>query len=359
MGYEIDFMATGTEKSGDAIALRFGNLHGTRDEQTVVVIDGGFTETGADLVNHIDQHYNTKRVDLVISTHPDGDHAAGLKTVLEQCEVGALWMHRPWNHTEDIAKMFVDGRVTDASVTESLRKSLEDARSLERLATSKRIPIIEPFVGLKHSSGQVLVLGPTLTYYESLLPGFRATPEPKQQVGLFAAAVQGVGNVITKVAEALDIETLDDSGETSAENNSSAIVLIEVDDRYLLFTGDAGIPALTQVVDLLARVGFDFSKLGLVQVPHHGSQRNIGPTLLNTLLGPKLEQEITLRHAVVSVANTDDPKHPSKKVTNAFRRRGAPVYPTAGAHKRKHFNAPYRDGWEPASPLPLFSEVEE
>jgi hypothetical protein len=31
MGYEIDFLGVGEEsKSGDAIAIRFGNLHGAR-----------------------------------------------------------------------------------------------------------------------------------------------------------------------------------------------------------------------------------------------------------------------------------------------------------------------------------------
>ena len=40
MGYEIDFLPVG-DKSGDAIALRYGNLFGQRTEQTVVVVDGG------------------------------------------------------------------------------------------------------------------------------------------------------------------------------------------------------------------------------------------------------------------------------------------------------------------------------
>jgi hypothetical protein len=45
--YEIDFLPVGDgARSGDAIALRYGNLEGTRAEQTVVVIDGGFTDDG-------------------------------------------------------------------------------------------------------------------------------------------------------------------------------------------------------------------------------------------------------------------------------------------------------------------------
>lgn len=79
MGYELDFLGVGEEsKSGDAIALRFGNLFGTRHEQTVVVIDGGFKSTGDSVVEHIRSHFNTGVVDVVISTHPDQDHINGL-----------------------------------------------------------------------------------------------------------------------------------------------------------------------------------------------------------------------------------------------------------------------------------------
>src|SRR5438105_4350699 len=105
MGYEVDFLPVGDgERSGDAIALRFGNLSGSRLEQTVMVIDGGYVESGEALVEHIKEYYKTDDVDIVVSTHPDADHAAGLAVVLEQLRVRVLWMHRPWNHTEDIAK---------------------------------------------------------------------------------------------------------------------------------------------------------------------------------------------------------------------------------------------------------------
>ncbi len=76
MGYEIDFLAVGDgEKSGDAIAIRYGNLFGGREEQTVVVIDGGDRHSGDILVQHIATHFQTDRVDIAILTHPDSDHA--------------------------------------------------------------------------------------------------------------------------------------------------------------------------------------------------------------------------------------------------------------------------------------------
>ena len=60
MGIEIDFLAVGDEsKSGDAVAIRYGNLFGPRDQHRVVVIDGGFTDNGTALVELIRGHYQT------------------------------------------------------------------------------------------------------------------------------------------------------------------------------------------------------------------------------------------------------------------------------------------------------------
>jgi hypothetical protein len=60
MGYEVDFQAVGEgERSGDAIALRYGNLNGSRAEQTVITIDGGTLESGDELVKHIRNFYGT------------------------------------------------------------------------------------------------------------------------------------------------------------------------------------------------------------------------------------------------------------------------------------------------------------
>lgn len=359
MGYEIDFIHVGQgEDSGDAIALRFGNLFGDRSEQTIVVIDGGFKESAEDLVTHIKEYYQTNRVDLVVSTHPDADHAAGLEIVIDKLEVDCLWLHQPWNHTDDIARLFKDGRVTDRSIREALRRSLDTARNLERLAQAKRIPIIEPFTGVQDASGCLTVLGPTISFYESLLPDFRGTPEPKEAIGLLTRTLAEAKEFIHRIAETWDYETLDDSGETTAENNTSTILLLTTDNTSMLFTADAAIPALTQVIDLLESIGFDFSTLSFIQTPHHGSRRSVGPSILDRLLGKKRKEDVKLKTAFVSASKGGEPKHPSKKVTNAFRRRGVWVHSTQGSTKRQHYNAPDR-GWKESTPLPFYDEVEE
>ncbi len=370
MGYEVDFLAVGDEsKSGDAIALRFGNLFGKRAEQVVVVIDGGFKDDGQRLINLIREHYdNTDTIDLVIATHPHGDHTAGLETVLTEMKVKELWMHRPWDeeHTNNISKWFEDGRVTDKSVRENLRKSLDTARELEKIANQKGIPIIEPFVGVykDFGFGRIDIAGPTKEYYESLLPDFASTPKSKSsRISLLKGIGEIVKEVVSMISENWAKETLNDSGETSAENNSSAIALLDVGNKNFLFTGDAGIPALTEVADLLEANKITHEDFNFIQVPHHGSKKNVGPTILNRLVGPKLDNNENKKTALISCAIKGNPKHPAKKVINALNRRGACVGTTKGQHLVFPFNdlqnAPSRGGYAAVEPLPFYTEVEE
>ena len=117
MGYEVDIIGIGQEsKSGDAITLRWGNLYGPLDQQKVVIIDGGFRDSGQIVVDHIQEYYGTDSVDAVISTHPDQDHINGLEIVLDKLSVQELWIHKPWEHNHNLASKFADGREVDPNV---------------------------------------------------------------------------------------------------------------------------------------------------------------------------------------------------------------------------------------------------
>ncbi|HWB27617.1 MAG TPA: MBL fold metallo-hydrolase [Chitinophagaceae bacterium] len=108
---EMDFLPVGeNSKSGDAIALRFGTYESAEwKDQTVFVIDGGNATSGDALVKHVTEVYKTDTVDRVILTHPDGDHASGLRTLVDNSNVGKIWMHRPWNHWEDLKEFIHNG----------------------------------------------------------------------------------------------------------------------------------------------------------------------------------------------------------------------------------------------------------
>lgn len=347
----MDFLPVGDgERGGDAIAFRYGNLHGPRNQQVVVVIDGGTRESGAAVVTHVRKHFGTNEIDLVISTHPDSDHTSGLRTVIEECQVEQLWMHKPWEHSEDIVRAFRDGRITDDSIERRLRKSLATAHDLQDVANMRGVKITEPFTGLGLGNGEIVVLGPTRSYYEGLLPDFRDMPQTHEDESLLERILKAGRDAVERVRETLHVETLTDEGRTSAENNSSAVVLFRPSrGHYLLFTADAGIPALAGAIRAAATAGVDLRYVELLQVPHHGSRRNIGPVILDN---------VRARLAVISAPKEGSPKHPAKKVINALIRRQALVYATCGNALRHSRDAPPRYGWT-AAEQQAFSEFVE
>lgn len=360
MGYEVDFLGVGKEsKSGDAIAIRFGNLHGSRQEQTVVIIDGGFSDTGDELVEHVKSHFATEVVDIVINTHPDMDHINGLETVLNELTVHELWIHQPWDHNDGLADKFQDGRVTDNSLGEKLKNNLEKAWSLVQLAQAKDVLVREPFTGVQDVSGSLKVLGPSRNYYQSLIPEFEGMPERKSESSDSFAFLEKAMSSLKRFFATWGEDQVDDDGKTSAKNNSSVITQLIIDDRRLIFTADAGIQALEQAADEVELCS-SLAELRFIQIPHHGSRRNIGPSVLDRLIGPPVtEGESRPISAVASTAKSGEPKHPRKAVMNAFTHRGCTALATRGNGILYHHDAPDREGWSSIEPEPYHHDYEE
>ncbi len=343
---QVDFLPVESgEKSGDAIAFRYGNFS-DRSLFKVVVIDGGTTDSGARLVKHIKDYYKTEHVDLVICTHPDADHASGLREVMYNCTVGELWIHKPWEHSEAIRELFHDGRITTNSLSDRLQKAYNYARQLVEIAEEKGIDVREPFAERKSEDGVLTVLGPITDYYRELLPEFARSPQAKtMQERLYSSRIE---KAINWIDENLQIETLNEDGIPSAENRSSAVILFEFGGKKILFTGDAGIDSMKKVIAFSKEKFIDISTLDVFQIPHHGSKRNISPSVLDA---------IKCNQAYAS-ASKEARKHPARKVTNALKRRDAKVYTTEGVCLNYHHNAP-RDGWFPAAEVPFYNQVEE
>ena len=366
MLYELDFLPVGEgESSGDAICLRYSTDEG--NTWHVGVIDGGTQTSGEALCEHIKSYYGTETVDFLVCSHPDQDHASGLSVVLENLTVNKVLMHCPWDYVDQVYEYVTDGRVTKESLKRRLIEGHPYAYKVYELATSKGIPIHHAFSDLAdHNIPCLHILGPSINFYVNQLKNFRSITDVTEDESAFNSLLKGffgaAQKAINYIAEAWDDETLVDPAEdaTSSENNSSVVICFDFDGKKHLFTGDAGVSALDLAATRMEELGLPLQNFSMVQAPHHGSKRNVGPTVLNRLLGaPPLFQQNPTYTCIISASKEGEPKHPNKRVSNAFARRGASVVATKGitiCHSSS--GVPHR-GWSAVTPLPFYNEVEE
>ena len=109
MSYEIDFIGVGSEvkQDADAFCFRWVDSYGKDGNPLykIGVFDGGFESHGKAMAQHLNKYYfddangektrNEKVIDFVFVSHADQDHVSGLKEILEEFNVKALYMNRP------------------------------------------------------------------------------------------------------------------------------------------------------------------------------------------------------------------------------------------------------------------------
>ena len=354
--FEIDFLDVESRCSGDAIPLTYR----VGQYELIHVVDGGFLDTGDKVCEHIRKYYgNPKFIDHVVVTHPDGDHAAGLRKVLEEFEIGMLWMLRPWIYAAALIPLF-----TKFSSVENLKKRLREIYpnidALEKIAHAKGINIAEPFQGA--DIGAFRVLGPTQQHYFTMLLESERTPESVKRAEEDALIVRGLGSLVEKfvniVKSGWGFEVFS-AEETSAENEMSVVQYAELCEERILLTGDAGRKAMKIAADYATSIGIQLPGIDRFQVPHHGSRRNVSSELLDRWLGPKKASEGQSNFTAIISAAKMDRDHPRKAVVRACMHRGARVISTEGRNICCWHNPRTRSGWGSVTPLAYPNDQED
>ena len=358
--FEIDFIDIESTKSGDAIPLRYR----IRDIEYIHVVDGGYQASGHAVVHHINKYYgNPAYIDNVVATHPDGDHAGGLRAVLESFQVGALWMLCPWNYADELLPRF--SRFTSV---ENLRRRLRDIypnlAALEEIAARRGIPVFEPFQGT--NIGEFHVVAPSRARYLDLLVQSEKTPEASNEQQTVATSLGGVfaeaaAKAVAFARAAWGAEVFSEE-ETSPENEMSVIQYAYLCEKRILLTGDAGRSALSEAADYTEAAGVTLPGIDRFQVPHHGSRRNVSSEVLDRWLGSRLRlrpsEGSEAFTAIISAAKADK-DHPRKAVVRAMIHRGGKVISTEGQSIRTVHNAPHREGWTSVTPLKYPDDQEQ
>ena len=347
--FEIDFLDVDAKDSGDAIPLRYK----IGDETRIHVTDGGFQKTGDKVVEHINKYYGEPdTVDAVIVSHPDGDHAGGLRTVLENFEVSELWMLRPWDYVDELIDLFARFRNKE-NLKKRLKEIYPNIAALEEIAEEEEISIYEPFQGEK--IGDFTVLAPTKERYLDLIVESEKTPQATQE-SIQASLVKADSSSAAWGEEAFSSE------ETSHENEMSIIQYANLCEQKILLTADAGRGALTEAADYASCAELTLPGINRFQVPHHGSRRNVSTEILDRWLGeilPEQPEAGTGTFTAIISASKEDEDHPRKAVIRAFTHREGKVFSTEGNTLCVSHDAPEREGWTTAQVLPYPEDQEE
>jgi hypothetical protein len=288
VSFEIDFLPVG-DSNGDAIIIR----HGADDSFYLNIVDGGFTDTADTIIKHIEKYFGDHVfIHHMVLSHADNDHATGLPAVLERFEVRQLWMNRPWLYVPQIIHN-LHGNWTEQGLTDYIKGKHEYLVELEKIAQRKKTSINDVFQGAQ--IGPFTVLAPNRDRYIRLIPDLEKTPPSYAGKGILGSLFETAKSAVDAVKERWDIETLDDNPPaTSASNETSAVQLGIIDGRKILLTADVGPEGLNEAADYANDIGV-LEPPSFVQIPHHGSRRNVTPAVLDRWLGTRLADQNTKR----------------------------------------------------------------
>ncbi|MGB8423142.1 ComEC/Rec2 family competence protein [Paraburkholderia sp.] len=369
MKCEVEFMPVGdASRAGDSIIVRYGE----ENDYKLMVIDGGTTDSGEKLVEHLRAHYgHDVTVEHAVLTHADADHASGMRELFKEIPVTNLWMHVPWMLAPEAIHLFENKNWTADGITNAIKPEYDILSEILDMAWAAGTKVYYPFQGA--TIGPFTVLSPNRDHYLHLLPQFEKTPDPDQDAieaagmwigkaskSILAMALESISAAFQKwVDETWHNERLRDGAHTSASNESSVVLYADVgENRRILLTGDAGVRALSWAAEHAIAMSLPLQDFSFVQIPHHGSRSNVGPTILNALIGP-IQPEGTEKFAAFVSAPVDDSTHPRKMVLNAFMRRGGRVLATQGSNKVHWGGFAPRPGYGSAEAMEFSSMVEE
>lgn len=314
-GFEVFFLYLG---NADSILIR----HYNQGVKTVILIDGG-RKKHAPLVRKLLQDLGENRIHHLVCSHHHEDHAAGLVDLVQDT---TLSIDKAWLHLGDLIVDRIDRSRFQvyANLLTRAKASKEAQNQLVQALRNRRIPLDEPFAVV--DIGPLLVVSPTRDFYNAQLEMMRgdelatALNERYKQRDV-KSMMRALG--FDKSRQ----EDEEDDGEiggepTSPENEISTVLYLPWTDddgsqKGFLFTADAGTAALSDLKSRSENAKGILKQLTWMQVPHHGSRRNLNLDLID-YYNPKT--------GFVSAEGSK--KHPSTKLINAFNERGSKVYST-------------------------------
>ena len=274
---------------GDCIWIEYGE-----DEDSLhrILIDGGTAGTFKHLKKRIKRLPPDERhFDLLVITHIDADHIAGILKLIENNDLGITFSDIWFNGYIHLEKNRPKGVRQGELLSDYLEKphiNWNKAFNGQAVCVDKR----KKDTSVELPGGMKLTLfSPTKKALADLKPEWKKEAE---KAGLFPDkrllheedldTFSGASKSFSQTALP-DIDSLADTpfeSDDSLTNGSSIAFLAEYDGKKMLFTGDAYATTLLRFIKSYLP-DCEPLYLDLFKIPHHGSEGNISKKLLDRI----------------------------------------------------------------------------
>lgn len=267
MMVEIDFLKS---KNGDCFILKYNG--------TNILIDGGTRGVYPELKNKLRK---LKQIDLLVVTHIDNDHIGGIEKLFEVNDSKINIKKVYFNSGAFLGDSEIEDRkrlIKEATGNKSYKQGINLEKKLQDLNIWDKEPITNNTKDLKLGPINIKVLAPFKENIEALNKDWDKEAErmEKEKAGKKAGVKETYEDIKTLLGKTEEIET-------TITNESSIVLLIEVDEKKILFTGDTSSANLLRSLKELEYSKDNPIKLDLFKLPHHGSKKNLSKELVEMI----------------------------------------------------------------------------
>ncbi len=340
MDFVIDFLYVG---DGDAIIIW---ARKPEDYDTVIFLDGGNTGDGQKVIDHfrtwIEPNLQNRKILGFLNSHPHEDHINGLLEIVEY--FGERMSFAIYNdpveciteeHKERIHHSYLDGE--DPDITH-LYQTFEQIEKLNKMCSQYNIKRLHAYKETGIVADTITILSPSRDFYVNMVQYFTDVDFLKTVDYAKKSSI-----VDEELESTKPCDIVDEADDASPENLTGTVLQLTTSDGgKIILTSDAGVDAF----DYMDGDGFDTRNIHCVQLPHHGSRRNINS---------KWIKKFNPRFYIVSAEG--NAKHPRKAVVNCIKRNlpNCNVYSTHSSKDTLSYTSnravfPNR-GWGTATPL--------
>ena len=277
---------------GDCLWIEYGS----EESPFRLLIDGGTAGTYSRLKRRMDQVLDEiLSFELLVVTHIDGDHIAGVLKLLEDetsdFNIDDIWFNG-YHHLPE-SGLDILGIEQAESLTEHIRdKNLAWNKLFSNNAVALNETNVLPEKTLPGGM-KLTVLSPSVDKLGKLKPKWREfviaagldpnnPHEEEEDLDTRPSGLEPLG-----VFQLPDVDALADTPfeeDPSEANGTSIVLLAEYNGHSILLCGDGHADIINTSLEKLAnRRGIDVFPLDAIKLPHHGSKVNVSTDLLKKI----------------------------------------------------------------------------